>query len=102
MNFTIEIKMKVSDIVPLDNTFHADFYLHKCTKIEILKKYPLESGIFDKKDYQDKKFTLTYDVHTAYDLRTRNIPVLVWGKKERTNHQNGFVFLKNKPKKIMF
>lgn len=74
-------------------------YGHRENEKEIRIKYPYETGTFLKEKYADK-YT-TYDVHTAYNLRKRDVPVLIWGKKIKNENRRAFVFDRNKPKAFL-
>lgn len=78
-----------------------DLFGHTLSEEEILSLYPCDTGTFEKEDYSSPELTITYDIHTAYNLRTKNVPFVVWGKEYKNNHK-AFVFCKPRPKAIMF
>ena len=78
-----------------------DLFGHRYSEEEILSLYPCDTGAFHKEDYNSPDMTITYDVHTAYNLRMKNVPVVVWGK-EYKNSYRAFVFRKPRPKATLF
>lgn len=68
-----------------------DIYGHAYVESDIKSLYPYEHGEFCREDYNSKNFTVTYDPLTAMNLRKRNIPIVVWGKKNKDNTR-AFVF----------
>lgn len=91
-------------LLPLNNSRTdeiADLFGHTLSEEEILTLYPCDTGTFEKEDYNSPDLTITYDVHTAYDLRNKNVPFVVWGKEYKNNHK-AFVFGKPRPKAVMF
>lgn len=78
-----------------------DLFGHTLSAEQILSLYPCDTGIFKKEDYDKPDLTITYDIHTAYNLRIKNIPFVVWGKEYKNNHR-AFVFCKPRPKAAMF
>ena len=78
-----------------------DLFGHTLSEEEILSLYPCDTGTFKLEDYNRSDLTVTYDVHTAYSLRIRKIPFVVWGKEYKNNHR-AFVFCKPRPKAAMF
>lgn len=91
-------------LLPLNNSRTDEItYLfgHTLSEEEILKLYPCDTGTFEKEDYNSPELTITYDIHTAYNLRSNNVPFVVWGKEYRNNHR-AFVFCKPRPKAVMF
>lgn len=78
-----------------------DLFGHKLSDDQIMSLYPFEEGIFYIEDYSKSELTITYDIHTAYNLRKRNIPFVVWGK-EYQNSLRAFVFYKPRPKATIF
>ena len=91
--------------MPLNNLQNSDeiydLFGHRYSEEEILSLYPCDTGAFHKKDYNSPDMTITYDVHTAYNLRMKNVPVVVWGK-EYKNSYRAFVFRKPRPKATLF
>ena len=91
--------------MPLNNLQNSDeiydLFGHRYSEEEILSLYPCDTGIFHKEDYNSPDMTITYDVHTAYNLRMKNVPVVVWGK-EYKNSYRAFVFRKPRPKATLF
>ena len=79
----------------------ADLFGHTLSEEEILTLYPCDTGTFEKEDYNSPELTITYDIHTAYNLRIKNVPFVVWGKEYNNNHK-AFVFCKPRPKVVMF
>ena len=82
-----------------DETY--DLFGHKFSEEEILSLYPCDNGTFDKEDYDKPELTITYDVHTAYNLRIKKVPFVVWGK-EYKNNRRAFVFSRPRPKAALF
>lgn len=78
-----------------------DLFGHTLSEEQILSQYPCDTGTFRKEDYDKQDLTITYDIHTAYNLRIKNIPFIVWGKEYKNNHR-AFVFCKPRPKAAMF
>lgn len=78
-----------------------DLFGHTLSEEEILTLYPCDTGTFEKENYSSPELTITYDVHTAYDLRNKNVPFVVWGKEYKNNHK-AFVFCKPRPKAVVF
>lgn len=78
-----------------------DLFGHRLSEDQILSLYPCDTGVFHKEDYDKPEWTITYDVHTAYSLRIKNIPVIVWGKEYKNNHR-AFVFCKPRLEVTMF
>ena len=78
-----------------------DLFGHALSAEQILSLYPCDIGTFKKEDYDKPDLTITYNVHTAYNLRIRNVPFVVWGKEYKNNHR-AFVFCKPRPKATMF
>lgn len=78
-----------------------DLFSHTLSAEQILSLYPCDTGIFRKEDYDKPNLTITYDIHTAYNLRIKNIPFAVWGREYKNNHR-AFVFCKPRPKVAMF
>lgn len=90
--------------LPLNNLHTdeiCDLYGHRYSEEEILSLYPCDTGTFHKEDYDTPDMTITYDVHTAYSLRKKNVPFVVWGKEYKNNYR-AFVFKKTRPKAILF
>lgn len=90
--------------MPLNNSRTdkiADLFGHTLSEEEILSLYPYDTGIFKREDYDKPDLTITYDIHTAYNLRIKNVPVIAWGKEYKNNHR-AFVFCKPRPKAVMF
>ena len=91
--------------MPLNNLQNSDeiydLFGHRYSEEEILSLYPCDTGAFHKEDYNSPDMTITYDVHTAYNLRMKNVPVVVWGK-EYKNSYRAFVFRKPRPKATLF
>ena len=91
--------------MPLNNLQNSDeiydLFGHRYSEEEILSLYPCDTGAFHKEDYNTPDMTITYDVHTAYNLRMKNVPVVVWGKEYKNNHR-AFVFCKSRPKATLF
>lgn len=81
-----------------DETY--DLYGHRLSEEDILSLYPCDKGTFNKGDYDNPELTITYDVHTAYNLRKNKVPFVVWGKNYK-NHR-AFVFCKPRPKAVLF
>ena len=97
-------KQKRVGLLPLDDlkvNEISDLFGHTLSSDQILSLYPCDTGIFNKEDYDKPGLTITYDIHTAYNLRIKNIPFVVWGK-EYKNIYRAFVFCKPKPKAAMF
>lgn len=91
-------------LLPLNNSRTdeiADLFGHTLSEEEILKLYPCDTGTFEKEDYNNPDLTITYDIHTAYNLRSKDVPFVVWGKEYKNNHR-AFVFCKSRPKAVMF
>ena len=78
-----------------------DLFGHTLSAEQILSLYPCDTGTFRKEDYDKPDLTITYDIHTAYNLRIKNIPFIVWGKEYKNSHR-AFVFCKPRPKAAMF
>jgi len=78
-----------------------DLFGHTLSAEQILSLYPCDTGTFKKEDYDNPNFTITYDIHTAYNLRIKNVPFVVWGKEYKNNHR-AFVFCKPRPKANLF
>lgn len=78
-----------------------DLYGHRYSEEEILSLYPCDTGTFQKEDYENPEFTITYDIHTAYNLRMKKVSFIVWGKEYKNNHRT-FVFCKPRPKAASF
>ena len=91
--------------MPLNNLQNRDeiydLFGHRYSEEEILSLYPCDTGAFHKEDYNSPDMTITYDVYTAYNLRMKNVPVVVWGK-EYKNSYRAFVFRKPRPKATLF
>lgn len=79
----------------------ADLFGHTLSEKQILSLYPCDTGTFRKEDYNSPDLTITYDIHTAYSLRIKNVPFVVWGKEYKNNHR-AFVFCKPRPKATVF
>ncbi len=91
-------------LLPLNNSRTdeiADLFGHTLSEEEILTLYPYDTGAFEKEDYNSPDLTITYDIHTAYNLRSKNVPFVVWGKEYKNNYR-AFVFCKPRPKAAMF
>ena len=56
---------------------------HTLSAEQILSLYPCDTGIFKKEDYNSPDLTITYDIHTAYNLRSKDVPFVVWEKSIR-------------------
>lgn len=98
------LRRKKVKLLPLNNSRTdeiADLFGHTLSEEEILSLYQCDTGTFEKEDYNSPDLTITYDIHTAYNLRTKNVPFVVWGKEYKNNHK-AFVFCKPRPKAIMF
>lgn len=93
--------MKLLPLNDLRSNEIADLFGHILSEEEILTLYPCDTGIFKREDYDKPELTITYDVHTAYDLRNKNVPFVVWGKEYKNNNK-AFVFCKPRPKAVMF
>lgn len=78
-----------------------DLFGHTLSEEQILSLYPCDTGTFRKEDYDSMDLMITYDIHTAYCLRTKSVPFVVWGKEYKNNHR-AFVFCKPRPEAIMF
>lgn len=78
-----------------------DLFGHRLSDNQIMSLYPFEEGMFHKEDYNKPEFIITYDIHTAYNLRERNIPFVIW-EKEYKNNLRAFVFCKSRPKATIF
>lgn len=78
-----------------------DLFGYTLTEEQILSLYPCDTGAFKKEVYDKPDLTITYDVHTAYNLRIKNVPFVVWGKEYKYNHR-AFVFCKPRPKAVLF
>ena len=78
-----------------------DLFGHTLSAEQILSLYPCDTGTFKREDYNSPDLTITYDVHTAYNFRIKNVPFVVWGKEYKNNHK-AFVFCKPRPKAVMF
>ena len=91
--------------LPLNNLQNSDeiydLYGHRYSEEEILSLYPCDTGTFNKEVYDKPGMTITYDIHTAYDLRMKKVPFVVWGKEYKNNHR-AFVFCKSRPKATLF
>ena len=91
-------------LLPLNNSRTdeiADLFGHTLSEEEILTLYPCDTGTFEKEDYNNPDLTITYDIHTAYNLRSKDVPFVVWGKEYKNNNR-AFVFCKPRPKAVMF
>ena len=98
------LKRKQVKLLPLNNSRTdeiADLFGHTLSEEEILTLYPCDIGTFEKEDYNSPDLTITYDIHTAYNLRSKDVPFVVWGKEYKNNHR-AFVFCKPRPKAAMF
>lgn len=78
-----------------------DLYCTDLSETEILSSYPCDKGTFKKSDYDSPELTITFDTHTAYYLRMKKVPVVVWGKKYKNNHR-AYVFAKARPQALAF
>ena len=78
--------------MPLNNLQNSDeiydLFGHRYSEEEILSLYPCDTGTFNKEVYDKPGMTITYDIHTAYDLRM--------------NNHRAFVFCKSRPKVTLF
>lgn len=92
--------MKLLPLNKLQPDEICDLYGHTYSEEEILSLYPCDKGVFHKEDYDTPDMTITYDVHTAYNLRMKNIPFVVWGKEYKS--YRAFVFRKPRPKATLF
>lgn len=92
--------MKLSQNYNLSSEEITDLYGHGKTEFEIMSLYPYEDREFNKEEFSGQEYTVTYDPMTAYSLRMK-YPVKVWGRKYEKNHR-AFVFLKQRPKAILF
>lgn len=54
-------------------------YGHNKTIKQIRKEYPFDKGEADKKLILSAKYTVTYDIYLAYELRRKGYKALVWG-----------------------
>ena len=79
----------------------GDLFGHALSEENILSLYPCDIGTFEKEDYNSPDLTITYDIHTAYNLRSKDVPFVVWGKEYKNNNR-AFVFCKPRPKAVMF
>lgn len=98
------LKRKRVSLLPLDSLRAdeiGDLFGHTLLAEQILSLYPCDTGTFKKEDYDKTGLTITYDAHTAYSLRIKNVPFIVWGKEYKNKHK-AFVFRKAKPKDAMF
>lgn len=89
--------------MPLNNLNREeiyDLYGHGISEEEVMSLYPCDKGVFQLEKYNTPDYTVTYDPHTAYCLRQKNIPLVVWGKQYK-NHR-AFVFRKARPKAVLF
>lgn len=93
--------MKLLPLNNLNSDETYDLFGHKFLEEEILSLYPCDTGTFNKKEYDKPELTITYDVHTAYNLRIKNVPFVVWGKEYKNNYR-AFVFCKPRPKAALF
>lgn len=91
-------------LLPLDD-LKADeignLFGHTLSEEKILSLYPCDTGAFKKEDYDKARLIITYDAHTAYSLRVKNVPFVVWGKEYKNKHR-AFVFCKPRPKAAVF
>lgn len=91
--------------MPLNNLQNSDeiydLFGHRYSEEEILSLYPCDIGTFNKENYDKPGMTITYDIHTAYNLRMKKVPFVVWGKEYKNNHR-AFVFRKPRPKATLF
>ena len=98
------LRRKKVELLPLNDLRTdeiGDLFGHTLSAEQILSLYPCDTGIFKKEDYNSPDLTITYDIHTAYDLRSKDVPFIVWGKEYKNNHR-AFVFCKPRPKAAMF
>lgn len=79
----------------------GDLFGHTLSEEKILSLYPCDTGAFKMEDYDEAGLTITYDVHTAYSLRVKNVPFVVWGKEYKNKHR-AFVFRKPRPEDAIF
>lgn len=93
--------MKLLPLDDLRSNEIDDLFGHTLSAEQILSLYPCDTGTFRKEDYDKPDLTITYDIHTAYNLRIKNIPFIVWGKEYKNSHR-AFVFCKPRPKAAMF
>lgn len=88
----------------MTNYFDADeilyTYGHSYSEAEIKGIYPYSGTEIKKQHYVGGSYRITYDCHTAYQLRKKNVPVVAWGAKDRG--RDIFVFRTNKPKGLKF
>lgn len=94
-------KVKLLPLNDLRSNEIDDLFGHTLSAEQILSLYPCDTGTFRKEDYDKLDLTITYDIHTAYNLRIKNVPFVVWGKEYKNNHR-AFVFCKPRPKATMF
>lgn len=93
--------MKLLPLNDLRTDEIEDLFGHTLSAEQILSLYPCDTGTFKKEDYDKPDLTITYDIHTAYSLRIKNAPFVVWGKEYKNNHR-AFVFCKPRSKAAMF
>lgn len=94
-------KVKLLPLNDIGSNEITDLFSHTLSEEEILTLYPCDTGTFEKEDYNSPELIITYDIHTAYNLRIKNVPFIVWGKEYKNNHR-AFVFCKPRPKAAMF
>lgn len=94
-------KVKLLPLNDIRSNEITDLFGHTLSEEEILTLYPCDTGTFEKEDYNSPELTITYDIHTAYNLRIKNVPFVVWGKEYKNNHK-AFVFCKPRLKAVMF
>lgn len=68
-------------------------YGHTVSKKRIEEKYPFEEVEIDCSVVKRFKGTVTFDIHLAYELRSKGFNVVHWGAIYRQKH----VFLIDKP-----
>lgn len=73
--------MKLLPLNDLRTNEIADLFGHTLSEEEILTLYPCDTGAFVKEDYNSPELTITYDTHTAYNLRIKNVPFCCVGKR---------------------
>ena len=98
------LRRRKAKLLPLDDLRSNeidDLFGHTLSAEQILSLYPCDTGTFRKEDYDKPDLTITYDIHTAYNLRIKNVPFVVWGKEYKNNHR-AFVFCKTRPKDTIF
>ena len=93
--------MKLLSLNNLKTDEIEDLFSHTLTEEQILSLYPCDTGAFKKEDYDGPDLTITYDIHAAYNLRIKNVPIVVWGKEYKYNHR-AWVFCKPRPKAVLF